>query len=436
MSKGKLTDLEIKQKFEELVEGSKHTSLQRGFEFEKLIEAKLENDKLEPRAGYRPAGEQIDGSFFWSGQTFLLEAKWVKDKLPASSIYAFKGKLDGKFHTTSGVYLAVNGYSEEVEDALKFGKSLNILLFDNSDIVAIFSGEVSFLEVLKFKLRQAGDMGSLNVPYKLKNEAKELSKEGIIEFITATTPITSVKQGNFEDLLILVEGKSDIPLIKTLLSKLHLSFSYKIVALEGFQNIRKLPSLLNLYTDYQQTKAVAIFLDEDELLGLTRSLADNVAEQLKNSANPFPVKFFFLTNSFKSVLMSNSFSQIHPREKIETYPLFNELEAFIDTLVDDYYDPEIDIPSETLHGVMESAEWDFDKGTIEVVDAFGDRHQITDIEDLVAHLDEAVIQAMDGSMPLEWLKENELDYDTEAREFLHRQYVKELEKLGWDVSYL
>lgn len=36
----------------------------RGFAFEKLLVKLLEIDNLEPRSGYKPDGEQIDGSFF------------------------------------------------------------------------------------------------------------------------------------------------------------------------------------------------------------------------------------------------------------------------------------------------------------------------------------------------------------------------------------
>ena len=64
---------------------------QRGFKFEKILQIVLEQDKLEPRTGYKPDGEQIDGSFFLDGKVFLLEAKWHKDPLPASKLYEFQG---------------------------------------------------------------------------------------------------------------------------------------------------------------------------------------------------------------------------------------------------------------------------------------------------------------------------------------------------------
>ena len=305
MSKPKLNNDQIKKLYNELFSGSKFSPQERGYEFEKLIEAKLDNEKLEPRASYKQKGEQIDGSFFWEGQTFLLEAKWVKQKLPASSIYAFKGKLDGKFHTTSGIYLAVNGYSNDVEDALKFGKSLNILLFDSSDISLIFNGDVTFLEVLKFKLREAGDIGSLNVPYDLKNKAETIYKAEKLDLLTTQLFDPKTKKRNIaEDLLIFVEGKDDIQIIDNLLKPIKLDFllSYKIISLEGVINIRQIPALLNLYASYNQTKAVIIILDDDQATLQVNDIIENVSEQIVNSSIPINTKFFFIDETLKQKL--------------------------------------------------------------------------------------------------------------------------------------
>lgn len=64
MSTSKLNNDEIKKLFNDLLDGTKFTPQKRGFQFEKIIKAKLDNEKLEPRAGYKPKGEQVDGSFF------------------------------------------------------------------------------------------------------------------------------------------------------------------------------------------------------------------------------------------------------------------------------------------------------------------------------------------------------------------------------------
>lgn len=441
MSKPKLNNDEIKKLYNELFDESKFTAQKRGFEFEKLIEAKLEAENLEPRASYKPKGEQVDGSFFWEGQTYLLEAKWVKDKLPASSIYAFKGKLDGKFHTSSGVFLAVNGYSDDVEDALKFGKSLNILLFDTNDISMIFNGDVTFLEVLKFKLREAGDTGSLNVPYRLKSKVENISKSKDIRYFNlATFNRKYSEQTKSEDLLIFVEGRSDVIAVEKLLKPIEAGnlLSYKIVVFEGVNNIRQLPSLLNLYATYHQTKGVIVILDDDKETVRMKSIIEGVVEQLENSSISVQTKFFFINEELKGILGNNMNENLEFNSFFfKKYQLYDELKNFIENITADYYDPEIDIPKYTLRRTMETAEWDFDKQEIRFPDDTGIDITIQNLEDLIQHLNDEVMSEMDRNMPLYWLKEKDyLDYDTEAREYLIDYHKDKIEKIGWNSEDL
>jgi hypothetical protein len=109
---------------------------QRGFEFERLLNKLLTSERLDPRTSYKSLGEQVDGSFFLDGSVFLLEAKWQADPLPASTLYQFKGKVDGKLIGTCGVFISMSGYSKDAVDALTVGKSLNVILFDKKDIDA------------------------------------------------------------------------------------------------------------------------------------------------------------------------------------------------------------------------------------------------------------------------------------------------------------
>lgn len=441
MSKPNLTKDEIKKLFNQLTDESKFTPQQRGYEFEKLIEAKLENEKLEPRASYKPKGEQVDGSFFWQGQTFLLEAKWVKPKIPASSVYAFKGKLDGKFHTTSGIYIAVNGYSNDVEDALKCGKSLNILLFDSSDIKLIFNGEVAFLDVLKFKLREAGDTGSLNVPYSLKIKAETILKVDKLDFLTTQLfQQKSTKRNITEDLLIFVEGKSDIQIIDNLLKPIELDFllSYKIISLEGVNNIRQIPAILNLYATYHQNKAVIVILDDDQATLQIKDIIENIREQIENSSIPISTKFFFIDQKLKDKLSNEILENVIFSKNYKKPQLYIELERFINEISYDYYDPEVNIPKESLKFILQKAEWDFENNEIRFPDNYTDRDFIiNNLEDLIEYLNEEMISIAQGEMPLYILKENDyLDYESEVIEHLLTYYKDKLEKLNWNTDEL
>lgn len=74
--------------------------------FERIINALLSREALDPRTSFRPLGEEIDGFFELRDRTYLLEAKWRRDPLPASDLYAFKGKVDGKLVGTIGVLMS------------------------------------------------------------------------------------------------------------------------------------------------------------------------------------------------------------------------------------------------------------------------------------------------------------------------------------------
>ncbi|MEZ8041172.1 restriction endonuclease [Vibrio sp. 1F263] len=145
----------------------------RGFAFEKILIEWLKTEGLEPRAGYKPDGEQIDGSLFLDGSVFLLEAKWVKDPIPASTIYQFKGKVDGKLSGTLGIFISMSGYSEDAIDALTLGKSLNVILFDKRDLDAVIAMPNGFKWTLKEKLRIAAEEGVIYHAPKIQQVTKE-----------------------------------------------------------------------------------------------------------------------------------------------------------------------------------------------------------------------------------------------------------------------
>lgn len=149
------------------------TPQRRGQHFEKWLGNLLGQANLSPRTAYRPKGEEIDGSFIYHGRVFLIEAKWWSDPLPASAIYQFKGKVDGKLLGTIGVFISMSAYSDDAVDALRVGKALNIILCDRDDVFA--AAEDGFSRVLEFKLRAATELGEIFVPYRRDSERGKLA---------------------------------------------------------------------------------------------------------------------------------------------------------------------------------------------------------------------------------------------------------------------
>lgn len=158
----------LKKEFDEIRE---LTPQERGKKFEKFLGTIFSNEGIRCNLAYRPTGEEIDGAIWWINRTFLLEAKWINNPVPASTIYAFKGKVDGKLDQTLGLFISMSGYSEDCVDALTYGKNLNILLFDSSDLESIIEGE-KFARILEDKLFAAGQTGNVYLPWPELNETQ------------------------------------------------------------------------------------------------------------------------------------------------------------------------------------------------------------------------------------------------------------------------
>lgn len=68
-----------------------------------------------------------------------------RDPLPASSIYQFRGKVEGKLVGTIGVFISMSGFSNDAADALVAGKVISTVLFNGDDMRAVAAGEVDSL---------------------------------------------------------------------------------------------------------------------------------------------------------------------------------------------------------------------------------------------------------------------------------------------------
>lgn len=165
---------DLRQSWDVLSSSETTTPQNRGYGLEDLLFQLLKYEDLHPTRPYKPRGEQIDGLFEMNGRYFLIEAKWHQDKLPASEVFAFRPKVESKLSGTIGVFIAVNGYAEDVPNILRYGKEINIILFDGEDIEFALQEQFSFVQVLKTKLRHAAQYGEVYYQFQ-----RFLDEEGV-----------------------------------------------------------------------------------------------------------------------------------------------------------------------------------------------------------------------------------------------------------------
>jgi hypothetical protein len=248
----------------------------RGYDFERLLHMLLSVDELEPRTGYKPKGEQIDGSLYLDGRFHLLEAKWHADPMPASTLYQFKGKVDGKLIGTIGLFISMSGYAEDAVDALTLGKGLNLILFDRSDMDVAIRRGVGFKAILKLKLRKAAEEGVVYFPAEIEEVTAAKSETTANDVLVAdylgieSLPIGIPKAERpfsvAADLLIVCEGDTDRLVIGMLAERvLAHAGSKRVIKIAMAMGKRSIPRMANALWDNAPTlPKVLVVTDGDD----------------------------------------------------------------------------------------------------------------------------------------------------------------------------
>ncbi len=134
----------------------------RGYQLEKLLRDLFDVFDLDPKASFRLIGEQIDGAFTFEAIDYLLEAKWQDELVSIQDLDAFSGKLTRKLENTLGLFLSINGFSEDAVKAHSTGRRLMILM-DGSDLMAVLEGRIDLVQLLLRKRRTAAQTGKIYV---------------------------------------------------------------------------------------------------------------------------------------------------------------------------------------------------------------------------------------------------------------------------------
>lgn len=154
---------ELKSKFFEIA--INNNKQERGFQLEKLLNELFILFELSAKSSFKVNGEQIDGAFTFDGTDFLLEAKWQKELIPASVLYAFGGKIKNKLKNTLGLFISIDGFSKDgVETNNPLTKQM--ILMDGEDLMLIFDGRIQLNEMILLKRQHASQTGEIF--YKLK----------------------------------------------------------------------------------------------------------------------------------------------------------------------------------------------------------------------------------------------------------------------------
>jgi hypothetical protein len=141
----------------ELLDLSKLTPQDRGYGFEKFLTRLFQTHGLQPREPFRNRGEQIDGSFQFGHETYLLEAKWHASRIGADHLHVFHGKLEQKAAWARGLFISESGFTTEGLEA--FGRAKRFVCMDGLDLYELLDRALPLDVVLERKVRHAAETG-------------------------------------------------------------------------------------------------------------------------------------------------------------------------------------------------------------------------------------------------------------------------------------
>lgn len=137
----------------------------RGFAFEKFLNSLFVLFDLDPKESFRITGEQIDGSFTFDGNDFLLEAKWQEKPIDLGDLYKFGGKIEGRLKLTLGLAISINGFTQDYNES-KSSSLKTMLLMDGADLMSVLENRIDLKDMLFRKRRHASDTGDIFLKFK------------------------------------------------------------------------------------------------------------------------------------------------------------------------------------------------------------------------------------------------------------------------------
>lgn len=150
--------------------GKSISSQQRGYLFKNFIKGLAIYEALSVSDPIKLVEEQIDGTIKYEGKNYIVKAKWQDSLTASSSLYHFAHKVEGKFYGR-GIFISINGFSEDSVSALVNGKAINTILVEGADLVLAVEKQYSFKEIFDRKIKAAQTMGKIYIDVtKMKNK--------------------------------------------------------------------------------------------------------------------------------------------------------------------------------------------------------------------------------------------------------------------------
>jgi len=134
----------------------------RGYALESLLADLFLLYDLEPRLAYRLELEQIDGSFSFETDDYILEARWRAEPTDRADGDVFASKVQSKAKNAVGLFVSINGFKSTFTQ--RFKESTPFTTMDGADLYLVLENRVRLDDLLRAKKRHANETGSCHLP--------------------------------------------------------------------------------------------------------------------------------------------------------------------------------------------------------------------------------------------------------------------------------
>lgn len=134
----------------------------RGYALESLLADLFLLFDLEPRVAYEIDLEQIDGSFSFDTDDYVLEARWRAAPSDRADGDVFAAKVQSKGKNAMGLFVSITGFTQPF--IRRFEESTPFITLDGHDVFMILDDRVRLDDLIRAKKRHANDTGSCFLP--------------------------------------------------------------------------------------------------------------------------------------------------------------------------------------------------------------------------------------------------------------------------------
>ena len=135
--------------FDELA-GREENAQERGYRLQDLLNRLFDAFEIPVHRSFtrNEGAEQIDGAFQLDGWFYLTECRWRQKLSDTREVDGLAGQISRSGRQTMGLFLSINGWSENVPGLLKQNTEKAIILMQGYDLRAVLSEQVDLRDYI------------------------------------------------------------------------------------------------------------------------------------------------------------------------------------------------------------------------------------------------------------------------------------------------